>query len=159
MTARGGRLVFAMSIVGVLSCSEIRGHSMKGGEKCLYMPTIEECQSAAASLITDECLRDCVIKHCKEGYAFCGEKVMATCSKLTREHPEGETGGYVYPGTQTCERPKPYVNWCQIGQSPPCQALSMVHERAHACGWDHGDGMGVPGDDKGRIIGCKSPSR
>jgi hypothetical protein len=28
-----------------------------------------------------------------------------------------------------------------------CRAQAMVHELAHSCGWHHGDGQGVPGDE------------
>ena len=120
------------------------------------MPTVEDCQATAASLITDKCLRDCVIDQCRRGQTVCGAEVVATCSKRTLEQPTKPPAGYVFDKGQTCEMPKRYVDWCQIEQSPRCQELSMVHERAHACGWHHGEGMGVPGDD-GQILGCKSP--
>lgn len=29
-------------------------------KRCRFMPTVEACQSAAASLITERCFRDCV---------------------------------------------------------------------------------------------------
>ncbi len=34
-----------------------------------------------------------------------------------------------------------------VNGTPPCQAKMMVHELAHACGWRHGDGQGVPAHD------------
>jgi hypothetical protein len=129
---------------------------MLGHENCRYMPMVEDCQSAAHNHITDPCLLACVIDQCRNGLNLCGVSVVAKCSELSLENSDGETGGYVYDGPQTCEMPKKWVNWCQIEQSPRCQELSMVHERAHACGWRHGQGKGVPGDD-GVISGCKSP--
>lgn len=148
-------LLLAVSASCVLSC--IEGTPMLGAERCRYMPTVEECQGAAASLITDKCLRDCVIDQCRRGQVVCGAEVVAKCSEKSLASPQNsKKGGYVQEGPQTCEMPRGYVDWCQIDQSPRCQELSMVHERAHACGWRHNDGMGVPGDD-GIIWGCKSP--
>ncbi len=145
-------LLFAMTAVCVLSCWE--GTPMLGNERCRYMPTVEACQSTAASTITDFCLRNCVIEQCKRGQVVCGAEVVAICAQRSVEQPEGEKGGYVLPGPQTCEMPKRYVDWCQVDQSPRCQELSMVHERAHACGWHHEQGKGVPGQ-RGRIWGCQ----
>ena len=156
MSVSGGRLVVGLFVGGVLFCACAPGTPMLGHERCLYMPTVEECQSAAASLIDDFCLRNCVIDQCRRGQALCGAEVVAYCDKLAAKDPTGHTGGYVASGPQTCEMPKRYVNWCQIEQSPRCQELSMVHERAHACGWHHKDGKGVPGPD-GKISGCELP--
>jgi hypothetical protein len=149
-------LLFLMGALWLPSCSVRASTPMLGHENCDYLPSVEDCQETASRLITDDCLRDCVIEQCSKGLALCGAEVVARCSELALEHPEGKTGGYVLAGPQTCEMPKKYVNWCQVEQSPRCQELSMVHERCHACGWRHGQGKGVPGDD-GEIRGCKSP--
>jgi len=148
------RLVVGFVAGGVLVCACASGTPMLGYDRCRYLPTVEDCQMAAAYLIDDTCLRNCVIEQCARGQVVCGAEVVAQCDKLAAAHPKGHTGGYVVPGPQTCEMPKQYVNWCQIEQSPRCQELSMVHERAHACGWHHEDGKGVPGED-GEISGCK----
>jgi hypothetical protein len=153
MKTVGGGL-FLIIAVCVLSC--FGGTPMRGHDNCRYMPSVEDCQSAAGSLITDKCLRDCIIDQCRGGLTLCGAHVVAACSLRSIEHPEGEKAGYVVRGAQTCNMPKKWVNWCQLPQSPRCQELSMVHERAHACGWRHDEDKGVPGDD-GEISGCKSP--
>jgi hypothetical protein len=149
-----GRLVFGMAAVCVLSCRGVT--SMLGSDRCSYMPTVEDCQSAAASLITDQCLRDCVIGQCRRGQVVCGAEVVARCSEIAVETAPYPPAGYVTPESQTCEMPKNYIAWCQLEQSPRCQELTMVHERAYACGWHHKGGKGVPGDD-GKIIGCQPP--
>lgn len=154
MSARGGMLVLMVSSVCTVSCFE--GTPMLGHERCHYMPSVEECQTAAASLITEKCLRDCVIDQCSKGQTLCGAEVVAQCSERSVGNLKGRKGGYVFDKAQTCEMPKRWVDWCQIEQSPRCQELSMVHERAHACGWHHREGKGVPGDE-GRIVGCSSP--
>src|SRR5829696_6252075 len=147
-------LAFLTSAVCVLSC--FGGTPMLGHENCKYMPTVEDCQAAANSLITDKCLRNCIIDQCRKGLTLCGAQVVAECSKGSAGHPEGEKAGYVVRGPQTCKMPKKWVNWCQLPQSPRCQELSMLHERAHACGWHHNEGKGVPGQD-GEIPRCKAP--
>jgi hypothetical protein len=38
------------------------------------------------------------------------------------------------------------TNWCEEPASRECRANAMVHELAHACGWRHRMGGGVPGD-------------
>jgi hypothetical protein len=129
---------------------------MLGHENCKYLPTVEECQTAANSLITDKCLRDCIIGQCRKGLTLCGAHVVAECSLRSLENPDSEKAGYVVRGPQTCEMPKKWVNWCELPQSPRCQEQSMLHERALACDWHHNESKGVPGQD-GRIWACKAP--
>jgi hypothetical protein len=159
MTTRGGRLVLVMSLVGVLSCSEIRGKGMtQSSNGCRNTPTIQECQSTAANLITDACLRKCVIEQCASGVIVCGDDTMASCSKRARKNPSKPPAGYVIDHEQTCQMPHNQVHWCQRDQSPKCQDLTMVHEVAHACGWHHKQGKGVPGNE-GEIEGCNLQGR
>jgi hypothetical protein len=95
MKAVCGGLLFLMSAMWLVSCSVFAGTPMLGHENCRYMPTVEECQSAAHSHITDPCLLGCVIDQCRNGLNLCGAGVVATCSALRLNHPESETGGYV----------------------------------------------------------------
>src|SRR5262249_40209751 len=97
-----------------------------------------------------------VVKQCEKGETVCAADTMEACAGLTNEHLGGDTAGFVPPGPQTCVEPKKAVHWCQIDEDPRCQELSMVHERAHACGWHHRDGKGVPGAAEGKVFGCKS---
>jgi hypothetical protein len=146
--AVSGGLFFLISAMLFLSCSTFVGTPMLGHEYCRNLPTVEECQAEAARLITDHCLRDCIIDQCRKARPHCNAQVVAKCSELSATHAEGRTGGFVPRGPQTCERPGKELNWCQVEQSPRCQAQAMVHEAAHMCGWHDAEvGKGVPGED------------
>jgi hypothetical protein len=76
----------------------------------------------------------------------CGQLVKDECKK---RNSTGITSlGYVYrPDDAGCNKPVSEVNWCEEPLSRDCRAKAMVHELAHACGWKHGQGLGVPADD------------
>ena len=140
-----------LSLVGAAlwsSCSVWLGTPMLGS--CRYLPTVEECQ-ATADRIESYCLRSCVVHLCRVGKPRCNKVVQLRCALPTFD-PNGERGGWVLDDTpHSCEQPKEEFSWCELPLSPRCQALTVVHELAHACGWHHGDGNGVPGDDDGRL--------
>lgn len=115
---------------------------------CRELPTIEECK-AAAQVITEACLRQCVEMQCAGIKVNCGsEEIQRTCKA---QNSEGVTAlGYVvrYSDAPTsCDNPSKEVNWCEQNASRECRARAMVHELAHSCGWRHLQGFGVPGDD------------
>jgi hypothetical protein len=124
---------------------------------CRYMPTVEGCQATADRYIEDYCLRDCVRRLCALGKPKCDEDEPIRLHCATRKAEGKDVAGYVPPWTvdkapRSCEQPEEEFGWCQLPLSPPCQELNMVHELAHACGWHHGEGKGVPGNnDKGEI--------
>lgn len=126
---------------------------MPGSDRCRYLPTVEACQ-ATAERIEDYCLRDCVIHLCRVGKPLCDKTVRLNCVVRTEAHAQGEVGGWVDPGPQSCEQPAEEFSWCERPYSPHCQELSAVHELAHACGWHHKDGKGVPGDEDG-VLKCR----
>jgi hypothetical protein len=146
-----GRLVSVISAMCVLSCSVFTSTPMLGHEHCRNLPSVEDCQGTASRLITDHCLRTCIIEKCSKAEPLCDATAVAQCAELSRGHLQGQTGGFVLPGPQTCRVPANEIFWCQIEQSPRCQEQSMVHELAHLCGWKHGEGQGVPGDDQGEF--------
>lgn len=158
-------LLLLSGVVLLAACEAINGTPMKRSEFCRYMPSKEECQHEADRLITDDCLKTCVITQCSTGQNVCAADTMAQCAKRTSEvreetkNPNATIAGYVPPPElrgQTCTHPYPAVNWCQVSQPQRCQVLTMLHERAHACGWKHNDGQGVPGDEGGKgVLGCK----
>jgi hypothetical protein len=116
--------------------------------KCRYLPTVQECQAAADQYITDKCLLDCIRHLCAEGTPKCDadEDIPRHCA--TRKTESEEAGGYVldlYP--RSCKQPVDEINWCQLPLSPPCQQKNLLHELGHACGWQHFDGKGVPGNE------------
>jgi hypothetical protein len=142
-----GALLVLFDAVLLPSCWASVGTPMLGHEHCRYTPSVEECQGAASRLITEHCLRDCIIDQCRKAVPNCNAKAVAECARRSSEHVDGKTGGFVPLGPQTCLLPGNEVNWCQLDQSPDCQAYSMVHELAHMCGWHDGEaGFGVPGE-------------
>lgn len=78
----------------------------------------------------------------------CGEYARAQCGKYG---PDDKLGGYVKPGPQDCEIPRDEIAWCELPLSSICRAELMVHELAHACGWKHGQGFNVPGNE-GKLL-------
>jgi hypothetical protein len=142
-------LLVLSDAVLLVSCFPL-GPPMHGN--CRYMPTIKECQGAANRYITDDCLRKCIRRLCVVGKAKCGEDEDEPLRCATRKKEGDDVGGYVPPWKvgdppRWCEQPREEFSWCEIPKSPPCQEKNMVHELAHACGWHHGDGQGVPGND------------
>ena len=138
---------FLLSTVQLLSCAGMTGTPMPGGESCRYVPTIDDCYRVAER-IQGSCLRDCVIGLCRDGVVICTESTQGQCSMRSSQHGNNDqVGGWVLPRGQTCLSPVKEINWCEIDFTPECQAEAMVHELSHACGWHHGDGFGVPGND------------
>lgn len=112
---------------------------------CRELPTVEECRAAAAQ-ITDECLRGCINLQCAGVQVNCGEYVRKECNK--KSMPGNIVLGYAQRGAATtCDNPAKNVFWCEEPASRGCRANAMVHELAHSCGWAHGEGLGVPGND------------
>jgi hypothetical protein len=140
-----------MSAGWLLSCSLFSGTPMRTRKNCRYVPSVEDCQ-AVADRIEDLCLRDCVLHLCRVGEVVCDTKTKLKCARRKTEEKIGnEVGGWVPDDVpRTCKVPKEEVNWCELPRSPPCQSQMMVHEYAHACGWHHKQGKGVPGD-KGKF--------
>lgn len=146
------RLFVLSALVCFLSCSSFVGTPMRGAENCSNLPTVEECQFYA-DRIEDPCLRGCVLHQCRVGRSVCDDATIKKCSLRSSQMVESQLGGYVpdEDDPHTCKEPKQEFNWCELDQSSQCRALIVVHELCHACGWHHGDGQGVPGDD-GRVL-------
>jgi len=111
---------------------------------CVDLPTVEECRGAA-TVIEDDCLRECVMAQCAGAKVNCGEDVSQRCRAKSQQRSKA-VGGFVVMGEQTCRLPRNEINWCQRPMPRPCRAKAMAHELAHSCGWMHGDGMNVPAD-------------
>jgi hypothetical protein len=117
---------------------------------CLELPVVEECL-AASRVITDGCLRKCVELQCSGVKVNChSETIRKSCEEKTNRAEGSVALGYVdrFSDTPTsCDKPFLTVNWCEEPASRDCRAKAMVHELAHSCGWRHGQGFNVPGDN------------
>jgi hypothetical protein len=143
----GAVLILLLGIISLFSCSTYNYTPMRGSEDCRYVPSVEDCQ-AVADRIEDFCLKSCVIRMCRgDANITCDDVVQTECVERSAKHGKDDVGGFVRRGPQTCEMPTEELNWCQLPRTPPCQARIMVHELAHACGWHHLDGKGVPGNE------------
>ena len=134
----------------LVSCLAFVGTPMHG--KCRYLPSVQECQDAANHYIEDECLLDCIRHLCVVGRPKCDadEDIPNYCT-THKPAPGKDVGGYVPEPllyeVRSCTEPTENIDWCQLPLSPPCQSSNMVHELAHACGWHHNEGKGVPNND------------
>src|SRR5215210_4489677 len=125
-----------------MSCKAF-GHPMYNGRVCRHLPSVEECQEAAAT-IRDPCLRNCVIQQCRLAKPACDAATKQGCAERSRLHSNrGQTGGYTDRGPQTCKEPVQEIHWCELPLSRKCRADAMAHELAHSCGWTHPK----PGED------------
>lgn len=152
---RLGRLCSSV-LVGVLAACEgynpFASTPMPNEQNCQYVPDIELCKSEADN-ITDTCLHDCVMNLCTNAKIVCDADAGIECAKTSPSDPPGGSKvGFVWPNGQTCQNPWNEINWCQRSISADCQTKNMVHELAHACGWHHDGGFGVPGDNG--VISC-----
>ena len=82
---------------------------------------------------------DCVIDLCTHAGIVCTEETTKQCDATTQQFGQ-KNAGFVNPREprQTCQDPVKEINWCQLSTTPNCQAMAMVHELAHACGWPEG---------------------
>ena len=129
-----------MALILAMACA----HGKVMSTSCQNTPTVEACVWEAQRDITDQCLRDCVIAGCQGVQIDCtSDEVRARCEV---KRSGGSIGGYAKHRGRTCEAPGNEVAWCELAVSEHCRAVMMVHELAHRCGWEHGDGHGVPGN-------------
>jgi hypothetical protein len=156
VTARAATLVdslvyaWSLGLLGLSGCAHPGQTGTPMSSTCREVPTVEECRAVARG-ITDECLAGCVRLQCAGIQVNCDEYARESCK---RDREAGlETLGYVkMTGKTSCTTRLSEVNWCEDATvSRECRARGMVHELAHSCGWDHGQGHGVPGDD-GKLV-------
>ena len=81
---------------------------------------------AAAAMITDSKLRNCIIDHLNKGRVMCGGKV---CDRGSTPDSNGNvTTGWAMPWGNT-------IHLCGAANGPdPRMACIMIHELAHTCG-------------------------
>ena len=108
-------------------------------ERVIQQETDRECSNLSG--ITNPGLRACIQKSCDTGTIKCkgGGKGCDNAGGYNRKLPliVSRTAN-LCPNNWPDYTPLPYV-----GQA-------VIHEWAHGCGWDHGDGGGVPIDPGGK---------
>lgn len=135
--------VAGLLLLAACSTTKVPGTPMRQ-TLCRAVPTVEECRAAAES-VDDTCLRECIQLQCSGVLVKCSDYIQQKCRDDGKKR-RGDIGGFVFRGAQTCRQPKEEIYWCELPMSDKCRAQTMVHELAHSCGWNHGDGHGVPGD-------------
>ena len=115
------------------------------GEDALYKE-----MEYSVSVVHAQPLFWCILRQIENAHIDCGLATKIKCA-LRNGGKEGRAiGGSAPQGTYST--PKEDVEWCDLeNKSKECQAKGLIHEMAHTCGWDHGQGGGVPGDN-GHLI-------
>ena len=139
-------LLVGMVLVMGIGCVRSQHPGTPMSSTCLEVPTVEECR-ATAGAITDERLWDCVWQQCECVSVNCSEAIREECRLKKMREGKAVMGFTFQPQFTTPFHPVREVNWCEEPVSRECRAKAMVHELAHACGWKHQMGGGVPGDD------------
>lgn len=159
--ARVGPLLVSVGILAWGGCITPRQPGTPMKTDCpatIPMPTVEECQQAAA-VIANDGLRACVIEQCRDISLECSEETRKRCKEESKN--SGQTLlTYVIrlDTTSTSSRVKE-AHWCEEPASFQCILKAVVHELAHSCGWQHEQGGGVPGSGKtGTIRECECTS-
>ncbi len=101
-------------------------------EQVIQQQTDSWCSDLAG--ITDAKLRSCIQKNCERGKIKCKDRCPADAGARSREK-------FLFIGSRTanlCPNNWPdYTSLEYVGSS-------VIHEWAHGCGWDHGQGKGIP---------------
>jgi hypothetical protein len=115
----------------------------------IELPTVEECVEAASE-IRGELLGSCVRQQCRDITVTCSEWSRSICKVGSQANPGLSILGFTlvtYHGTHHAFYPVKETHWCEEPASPECIAKAIIHELAHSCGWDHGQGQNVPGNN------------
>ncbi|MGH9928244.1 MAG: hypothetical protein ACREA9_03340 [Pyrinomonadaceae bacterium] len=87
------------------------------------------------NIVTDPGLRVCIMEHMNNASVSCAG---GACDGNTNGY-NNDYGFFQSPNIVMCLDQIKAFSATAIG-------LLAIHEWAHSCGWDHGDGKGVPGD-------------
>ena len=106
--------------------------------------SVKTACSQVDTTITDEKLRECIKKSCKKGKIIC---VMIK-GKGPYGLPAPGNLGCLHRGKWwPCRKMFIYCPYFKNGKAGKASAGdTVIHEFAHGCGWNHGNGKGVPGD-------------
>jgi RHS repeat-associated protein len=119
--------------------------------RCQYGSTCDDRAKEAAKIQNPK-LKQCVMSKCK------GKKVKLRCEE---ERKKRDQCGPVDPNDPNGPRRSAAappgsnnVTWCEDKLSPKCQALLLVHELAHTCGWAD-EKNPPPGVPQKELLECK----
>ena len=116
------------------------------------LPTVEECLEEAMK-IDDELLMSCMRRQCRDITVTCSEWSRKKCKEELRKRPDNPVLALTFTnwkGTLHLFYPVAETHWCEEPASHGCIVKAVIHELAHSCGWDHGQGHNVPGNDPER---------
>jgi hypothetical protein len=124
----------------------------------IELPSVEAC-SETAMTIHDELLRMCVLRQCKQIHVVCSDESRKDCEEAKQEAEATVLAITKFSATELQLSyngrlfrfySKKEIEWCEVPATAECVAQAVIHELAHSCGWDHREGLGVPGDDPPR---------
>ncbi len=117
----------------------------------IELPTVEECLEEASS-ITEELLMSCMRRQCRDITVTCSEWSRQKCKALRQRFGRASLAFTMthWRGTHHRFYPVEETHWCEEPTSRECAIKVVIHELAHSCGWDHGQGHNVPGNDSER---------
>jgi hypothetical protein len=115
------------------------------------LPTIEECLEETRK-IDDDLLMSCMRRQCRDITVTCSELNRSKCKTLSEISGKTVLAFTTIQWNGTLHRfyPVNQTHWCEEPASHGCITQAVIHEIAHACGWDHRDGLNVPGNDPER---------
>lgn len=114
----------------------------------IELPSVEECIEEAVR-IDDELLMSCMSRQCSTLTVTCGEWSRQKCREQSARASMAVLA-FTYvprPGMLNRFYPVKETHWCEDPASRECITQVVIHELAHSCGWDHGQGHNVPGND------------
>jgi len=90
----------------------------------------------------------CMRRQCRDITVTCSEWSRKECKAL-REGSDSTLLAFTrttWRGMHLRFYPAQETHWCQEPASRECIIKAVIHELAHSCGWDHGQGHNVPGN-------------
>jgi hypothetical protein len=99
---------------------------------------VQQMCDALVSTISDLKLRQCLKRRCDKAKVICRSNDDINCKDNTLAY-NVHFLGFRSPNGNICIEKVPKGS---VGLG-----FITLHEWAHSCGWDHGDGGGVPGND------------
>lgn len=94
----------------------------------------------------------CMRQQCREITVTCGEWNRKECKAQSQALGNTVLAFTLttFHGTHHRFYPVRETHWCEEPTSRECALKAVMHELAHSCGWDHGQGWNVPGNDYAR---------